>query len=74
MFRRGAGQDETWEGLVTDKKRSSPDGQNMYHRVMVTISDGSVKEVRVRGNLWKTLNVGDRLVKRAGQKAPEKVR
>lgn len=42
MFKRGAGQDEVWEGLVTDKKRSSPDGQNMFHRVMVPISDGRV--------------------------------
>jgi hypothetical protein len=73
MFKRGAGKDEAWEGLVTDKKRASYDGQNMYHRVMVTLADGSVKEIGVRGGMWKTLNVGDRLVKRAGQKAPEKV-
>ena len=73
MFERGAGKDEAWEGLVTDKKRTSYDGQNMYHRVMVTIADGSVKEIRVRGGVWKTLNIGDQLVKRAGQKAPEKV-
>ena len=58
---------------MTGKKRTSYDGQNMYHRVMVTIADGSVKEIRVRGGVWKALNVGDRLVKRPGQKAPEKV-
>lgn len=73
MFKRGANSDEAWEGVVTDKKRSSPDGQNMYHRVMVALSDGGVKEIRVRRTLWNTLNVGDGLVKRAGQKAPEKV-
>ena len=48
---------------MTGKKRTSYDGQNMYHRVMVTIADGSVKEIRVRGGVWKALNVGDRLVK-----------
>jgi hypothetical protein len=81
MFKRGAGKDEAWQGLVTDKKqglvtdkkRASYDGQNMYHRVMVTLADGSVKEIGVRGGVWKTLNIGDRLVKRADQKVPEKV-
>jgi len=72
MLKRGAGRGETWEGLVTDRKRASYDGQNMYHWVIVTLADGSTKEIRVRGGVWKTLNVGDRLVKRAGQKAPEK--
>ena len=73
VFKRGAGRDEAWEGLVTDKKRTSSDGQNMYHRVMITLADGGVKEIRVRGGVWKALNIGDQLVKRAGQKAPEKV-
>ena len=48
---------------MTSKKRSSPDGQNMYHRITVTLSDGSSKEVRVRRALWRTLNPGDRLTR-----------
>lgn len=64
---------EAWEGVVTDKKRSSPDGQNMYHRVVVRLSDASVREVRVRRNLWNALSTGDRLAKRAGEKAPTKI-
>jgi len=40
---------------------------------MITLADGGVKEIRVRGGVWKALNIGDQLVKRAGQKAPEKV-
>ena len=73
MFKRGAGKDDAWEGVVTDKKRSSPDGQNMYHRVTVTLSDGTLKEVRVRRALWNTLSAGDRLVKQPGQKFPAKL-
>ena len=73
MFKRGLDKQDAWEGVVTGKRRSSPDGQNMYHRVVVTLSDGNVKEIRVRRALWKTLSPGDRLIKRAGQTAPTKI-
>ena len=73
MFKRGRSRNDAWEGVVTSKKRSSPDGQNMYHRISVTLGDGTVKEVRVRGGLWKTLEPGDRIVKRSGQTAPVKI-
>jgi hypothetical protein len=73
MFKRRQARDEAWEGSVTGKKRSSPDGQNMYHRVSVTLGDGTVKEVRVRGGLWKTLEPGNRVVKRPGESKPVKI-
>jgi hypothetical protein len=73
MFKRGRSRNDAWEGVVTSKKRSSPDGQNMYHRITVTLSDGSSKEVRVRRALWRTLNPGDRLIKRPGETAPAKI-
>jgi hypothetical protein len=73
MFKRGATRDQTWEGVVTDKKRSSPDGQNMYHQLAVTLGDGTVKQVRVRRALWKSLEPGDRIVKRPGETAPVKI-
>jgi hypothetical protein len=47
--------------------------QNIYHRITVTLGDGSTRDVRVRGSLWKTLAAGDRVTKRAGEKAPVKV-
>jgi len=72
MFKRGGTRDEAWEGVVTDKKRSSPDGQNMYHRLAVTFGDGTVMQVRVGRALWKSLEPGDRIVKRPGEKAPVK--
>jgi hypothetical protein len=73
MFKRRRVRDEAWEGVVTGKKRSSPDGQNMYHQISVTLGDGTVKEVRVRGGLWKTLEAGDRVVKRSGETVPVKI-
>jgi hypothetical protein len=73
MFKRGRSRNDAWEGVVTSKKRSSPDGQNMYHRITVTLSDGTSKEVRVRRALWRTLNPGDRLIKRPGETAPAKI-
>jgi hypothetical protein len=72
MSKRGASRGDAWEGIVTGKKRSAPDGQNMTHDITVTLDDGSQKHVRVRGALWKQVNDGDRLVKRAGEKYPEK--
>jgi hypothetical protein len=45
----------------------------MYHRISVTLGDGTAKEVRVRGGLWKTLEPGDRIVKRSGETAPVKI-
>jgi|GEM_PF-1776276 len=71
-FRRGITRDDVWAGLVAAKKRSSPDGQNIYHKITVAFGDGTSKEIRVRGSLWKTVVVGDHLVKRAGEKAPVK--
>lgn len=73
FFGRRVARDEAWDGVVTGRKRSSPDGQNIYHRITVTLGDGSTRDVRVRGSLWKTLAVGDRVTKRAGDKAPVKV-
>ena len=46
MFNRGLGKSDAWEGVVTDKERSSSDGQNMYHHVVVTLPDGTVKVIR----------------------------
>jgi hypothetical protein len=73
MVKRGGTRDDAWEGIVTDKKRSSPDGQNMAHRLAVTLGDGTVKEVRVRRHLWKSVEPGDRIVKRPGETAPVKI-
>lgn len=72
MFRRGVAKDEAWEGVVTGKKRSSPDGQNMYHRIVVALDDGSIRNIRVGRAFWKTLNEGDRLVKQPGGRFPVK--
>jgi hypothetical protein len=73
MFRRGRSRNDSWEGVVPSKKRSSPDGQNMYHRITVTLTDGTSKQVRVRRARWRALNSGDRLIKRAGETAPAKL-
>ncbi|GIG68238.1 DUF7489 domain-containing protein [Phytomonospora endophytica] len=73
MFGRGKHKDEAWAGVVAGKERSSPDGQNMYHHVSVELADGQLKDVRVKGRLWRTLEVGDRLSKTAGENEPVKV-
>jgi hypothetical protein len=71
IFRRLTGVDDAWSGVLADKKRVS-DGQNMFYRLIVTLDDGSTKRVRARRGLWKSLEPGDRLVKRAGERYPTK--
>ncbi|MFD7028590.1 hypothetical protein ACFWAR_11220 [Streptomyces sp. NPDC059917] len=60
------GRDDSWEGVVTRTSRGMLDGANMYHFVEVRLADGETVKVRIGRRLWKTLAVGDRLVKRPG--------
>lgn len=57
---------DTWTGTVLRKTRALLDGANLYRRVEVRLEDGSTARVRVDRTLWKSLEVGDRLVKEAG--------
>lgn len=63
---RKAGRDDSWEGVVVDKSRGMLDGSNMYHFVEVRITGGEARKVRVDRRLWKSIAVGDRIVKRPG--------
>ncbi len=42
------------------------DGSNMYHFVEVRLADGESVQVRISRRLWKSIEVGDRIVKRPG--------
>jgi cell division septation protein DedD len=74
MGRRATRRSEAWEGVVISKDRSSPDGQNMYHSVMVRLTNDTTKEIQIPGSLWETLSEGDKLQKRAGSYEPTKVK
>ncbi|MEW2164469.1 hypothetical protein AB0912_15955 [Streptomyces sp. NPDC007084] len=58
---------DAWEGVVEGKSRGMLDGANMYHFVEVRSADGQLTKVRVERRLWKSLAVGDRIVKEAGR-------
>ncbi|GAA2314340.1 hypothetical protein OKJ48_43835 [Streptomyces kunmingensis] len=58
--------DDAWEGIVEDKSRGMLDGANMYHFVKVRTADGESTKVRVDRRLWKSVAVGDRIVKERG--------
>ncbi|MFE2584828.1 hypothetical protein [Streptomyces sp. NPDC059378] len=60
------GPDDAWEGIVEDKSRGMLDGANMYHFVKVRRADGQFMKVRVDRGLWKSIAVGDRIVKEPG--------
>ncbi|MGW0994729.1 DUF7489 domain-containing protein [Streptomyces sp. NPDC002523] len=67
MFKsRKADGNESWEGVVTDKSRGMLDGSNMYHFVELRLADGEFVKVRIDRGLWKSIAVGDRIVKRPG--------
>jgi hypothetical protein len=61
------GSEDAWSGTVVKKSRQLLDGSNLYRRVTVRTDGDGTKKVRVDRALWKELNVGDRLVKDAGQ-------
>ncbi|MGW2209346.1 DUF7489 domain-containing protein [Streptomyces sp. NPDC001781] len=68
MFKsRKPGQDDAREGTVSDKSRGMLDGSDMYHFVELRLENGESTKVRVGRQLWKSLALGDRLVKRPGQ-------
>ena len=72
IFRRGASRDEAWDGVVTGRKRAAPDGQTVVFKITVTLSDSSTRDVRVRRALYKSLEVGDHVTKRSGDRYPVK--
>ncbi|WP_018532464.1 MULTISPECIES: hypothetical protein [unclassified Streptomyces] len=42
------------------------DGSNMYHYVEIRFADGASDKVRIDRQLWKSVEAGDRIVKRPG--------
>lgn len=61
------GHEDAWTGTVVEKSRQLLDGSNLYRRVTVRTEAGTTEKIRVDRALWKELEVGDRLVKDAGQ-------
>lgn len=59
--------ENTWNGTVAKKNRALLDGSNLYRRLELRLDDGTLIKVKVDRDLWKELNVGDRLVKREGE-------
>jgi len=60
-------QDDAWSGTVTKKSRALLDGSNLYRRVTVQLDDGTQLRVKVDRDMWKDLQVGDRLAKQRGE-------
>jgi hypothetical protein len=56
-----------WAGTVIKKSRAPLDGANLYRRLKVRLDDGTRLEVKVDRDVWKELEVGDRLVKQEGE-------
>jgi hypothetical protein len=49
------------------KSRALLDGSNLYRRLKVRLEDGTQLDVKVDRDMWKQLEVGDRLVKHQGE-------
>ncbi|MET8412518.1 hypothetical protein ABZV34_31270 [Streptomyces sp. NPDC005195] len=60
------GPKDVWEGIIEAKSRGMLDGANMYHFVKVRCVDGQIIKVRIDRGLWKSIAVGDRIVKEPG--------
>ncbi|MFE6971650.1 hypothetical protein [Isoptericola sp. NPDC057653] len=57
--------DDGWSGTVRKKSRGLLDGSNLYRRLELELDDGTSTTVRVGKDLWRQVEVGDRLVKDA---------
>lgn len=60
-------QEDAWSGIVSKKSRELLDGSNLYRRVTIEMDDGRTEKIRVDRELWNEIEIGDRLVKDAGQ-------
>jgi hypothetical protein len=60
-------QEDAWSGTVSKKSRQLLDGSNLYRRVTIEMDDGRTEKIRVDRKLWNEIEIGDRLVKDAGQ-------
>ncbi|WP_030674477.1 hypothetical protein [Streptomyces rimosus] len=63
---RKFGRDDSWEGVIVKKSRGMLDGSNMYHFIELRLDDDETVKVRISRRLWKSIAVGDRIVKRPG--------
>ncbi|MEW2522406.1 DUF7489 domain-containing protein [Actinacidiphila alni] len=73
MFKRKRVKaEDEWQGTVVHKRRAMPDGSMMLYFVKVELADGETRKFRIKKDLWASLEVGDRLVKRAGEPEPVK--
>lgn len=63
------GSQEVWSGTVVKKSRELLDGSNLYRQVTVRTDDDRTERLRVDRALWKQLDIGDRVVKEAGEEA-----
>ncbi|GAA3422284.1 DUF7489 domain-containing protein [Streptosporangium vulgare] len=59
--------EQAWEAVVVSKSRAPLDGSNLYRRVTVRHDDGPEEKIRVAREAWKQIEVGDRVMKEAGQ-------
>ncbi|HZX04597.1 DUF7489 domain-containing protein [Kribbella sp.] len=57
---------DAWSGVVVKKSRAMYDGANLYRKLEVQLDGGEVRDVKVKRDLWKSLEVGDRVTKAAG--------
>ncbi|MFI6078465.1 hypothetical protein ACIA5C_43785 [Actinoplanes sp. NPDC051343] len=59
--------EDAWSGTIVKKSRALLDGSNLYRRLKIRLDDGTQRDVKVGRDMWRQLEVGDRLVKRQGE-------
>ncbi|AJT42193.1 DUF7489 domain-containing protein [Psychromicrobium lacuslunae] len=59
--------EDAWSGTVVKKSRGLLDGSNLYRRVVVRTDQDQTGKLKVDRDLWDELQLGDRLVKQAGE-------
>lgn len=77
MLGIGKWKTESWDGEVvgknsfTDTDSEGFDSNTMYY-LQVKMADGAVKRKYCKEEVWRLFQVGDRVVKRPGERQPAK--
>lgn len=76
MFGIGKWKTEAWEGEVVDKKdvtMGDSEGYDMtVYFLFVKMADGKIERKSYDSKVWNMFAVGDKIVKRPGEKTPVK--
>lgn len=76
IWHRYKGRKDAWQGKIMSIEEDTfgdLDSSSRWFKIIVKLSDGSVKHVEINKKLYEELSVNDSLIKKQGELFPQKV-